>query len=127
MSDSAVGELVRRTLACALRRTWFAAVLLLILVAGNEAAFAYQVQGPTGKTQKSGGAGCTGCHGPTPPYFQNLSVTISGPSTLAPGIAGTYFVTATVFPAGAGQKMGVDIAASDTPTPLSESASNLIV
>ena len=118
MSDSAVGELVRRTLACALRRTWFAAVLLLILVAGNEAAFAYQVQGPTGKTQKSGGAGCTGCHGPTPPYFQNLSVTISGPSTLAPGIAGTYFVTATVFPTGAGLKMGVNIAASDTPPTL---------
>jgi len=60
--------------------------------------------GVTGKTNKTGGAGCTGsgCHG-----AQTATVTISGPATLNVGQKGSYTVTLS-----GSSKTGVDIAAS---------------
>jgi hypothetical protein len=45
-------------------------------------------------------------------------VAITGPASLAPSAAGTYTITANQVSAAAGVKMGFDIAASDSPTPL---------
>jgi hypothetical protein len=61
--------------------------------------------GITGKTNKSGGAGCTGsgCHGTKTGTF-----TISGPGTLTVGQTGTYTIT---FPGSS--KTAANVAASD--------------
>lgn len=100
-------------------------LIAAILFAGHLDAHATSALGQTGRTTKSGGSGCASCHAPAP--IQTLSVSISGAGTLAPGASSNYLVTATAPSTGANVRMGVDIAASDTPSPLSESASNLVL
>ncbi|QJR16529.1 choice-of-anchor V domain-containing protein [Usitatibacter palustris] len=73
--------------------------------------------GVIGTTNKSGGSGCNGCHGAAGGNM--ASVAITGPASLTAGQAGTYTVTATQVTGSAGVKMGVNVAASDSPTPLS--------
>jgi len=85
--------------------------------------------GLTGRTNKSGGAGCSGggCHGDQAQDGATMSVVISGPSYLAPGAVGSYSVTATKATLGAGARMGVNIASTEGGTSLSESVANLVV
>lgn len=73
--------------------------------------------GVTGKTNKSGGAGCagSGCHG-----AQTAEVTISGPATLNVGQKGSYTVTLS-----GSTKTGVNIAASHGT--LASTTTNLIL
>ena len=84
------------------RRFMVAAPLMLLMVA-TLTAWTYPA-GITGVTHKSGGSGCSGCH-------SGLSigglVTISGPTALKVGQAGTYTLTI-----GSGTLIGCDIAAS---------------
>jgi len=61
--------------------------------------------GITGRTNKTGGAGCN-CHGG---ISSNVNAIISGPSTIAPGATATYTVTITGGPL---VRAGVNIAAS---------------
>jgi hypothetical protein len=77
--------------------------LTLLTAGANSVLFAFP--GVTGKTNKTGGAGCAGggCHG-----AQTATVTISGPSSLNVGQSGSY--TATLS---GSTKTGVNIAASD--------------
>ena len=58
--------------------------------------------GYTGRTQKTGGSGCS-CHG-----SQSATLTISGPASLSSGNTGTYTITFT-----GSTKTGANIAASD--------------
>ena len=85
--------------------------------------------GLTGRTDKSGGAGCSGggCHGDQVQDGATMSVLISGPDFLAPGANGSYTVTATKASLGAGARMGVNIASTEGGVSLSESAANLVV
>ena len=75
--------------------------------------------GITGQTLKNPGGGCGSCHSPN----QTLGVAIAGPTSLAIGTTGTYQVNITGGTAI--RNIGVDIATSDSPSTLSESAANL--
>ncbi|MBP1648999.1 MAG: Por secretion system C-terminal sorting protein [Bacteroidetes bacterium] len=77
--------------------------LLGLLVCSTIVAWAYP-SGITGVTRKSGGSGCAGCHSGA--SIDGL-VTISGPTSLKVGQAGTYTLTI-----GSGTLIGCDIAAS---------------
>lgn len=81
------------------------ALLALTLLSAGAFSVLFAFPGVTGKTNKTGGAGCTGsgCHG-----AQTATVTISGPSSLNAGQTGTYTVTLS-----GSTKTGVNIAASD--------------
>jgi hypothetical protein len=83
--------------------TLFAIVLLTL--AGTNSTFGYAT-GVTGKTSKSGTTGCS-CHSSS--ANAAVTVTISGPSSLAAGATGNYTVTV----ANSGSfNSGVDIACS---------------
>ncbi len=77
--------------------------LLGLLVCSTIVVWAYP-SGITAVTRKSGGSGCAGCHSGT--SIDGL-VTISGPTSLKVGQAGTYTLTIS-----GGTLIGCDIAAS---------------
>src|SRR6188768_1041677 len=81
--------------------------------------------GYAGMTNKTPGASCGSCHGAQGANVS--SVVISGPASLAAGAAGVYTITANQVVASAGVKMGFDVAASDSPTPLTATGSNTIL
>jgi hypothetical protein len=86
-----------------MRRKTTIAATLVALVLGTSAAWAYP-SGITGVTRKTGGSGCASCHSGS--SIDGL-VTISGPTALKVGQAGTYTLTI-----GSGTLIGCDIAAS---------------
>jgi hypothetical protein len=106
-----MGKAIRTTLPAIV-----AAVCAAFLATIPAEALAWST-GITGVTHKSVGSGCVGCHGAAPDPL--ISVAITGPATLVAGQAGTYTVTSTRSGIANGTRMGVDIAASDAPTPLS--------
>ena len=95
-------------------RVVFCRALALILAAGvAQGALAVSLStGLSGRTLKDGGAGCAvGCHSASGAQ-DAITVTISGPTSLAPSQIGTYTVTAD-GPNVANVKMGINIAAAD--------------
>ena len=102
-----------------------AAVLLASLGYAPDSAFAIAA-GVTNATMKTTGSGCASCHGATE-GGNVASVTITGPTTLDPGQTATYTVTATQATPNGALKMGVNIAASDDPSPLSVPAGQALV
>jgi hypothetical protein len=79
-------------------------VMLLVLLVGWTMTLWGYPGGVSGLTRKSGGAGCAGCHSGS--SIDGI-VTISGPTTLKVGQAGTYTLTIS-----SGTLIGCDIAAS---------------
>jgi hypothetical protein len=102
--------------AAACGRISLAPVLLFVALALSPEASAVS-NGITGLTNKTPGASCGSCHGAQGGNVS--SVAITGPASLAPSQAGTYTITANQASAANGVKMGFDVAASDTPSPLS--------
>jgi hypothetical protein len=108
-------------------RTLLASFLFafVALMLANQSAWALS-GGIAGRTNLSGGAGCTGggCHSDQA-ADGGMLVTISGPTSLLAGAVGNYTVTSTKASLGSGVKMGVNIATNSGT--LSESAANLII
>lgn len=81
-------------------------ILFSVLIFTSNHLFAYP-SGISGYTVKSNSSSCGTCHGSAD---SQVSVAISGPSTLKPGETGSYSVT---ISGGSGTAVGVDIAASN--------------
>ena len=90
----------------------------LLLAVGNANAFP---TGFNGQTRKTGGGGGGG-HRPEPDFIVVIG---GGPAILAAAASANYTVTSTYSSMTSGLKMGVDIAASDSPSPLTFAATNL--
>lgn len=100
-----------------LRRTAYALVICLsfaaILWASSRTTFVisgHSSGGYTGTTLLGSGSGCGGCHASD----SSMTVVIDGPTTLRQGQSGTYTVTATRTSATAGQRVGLNVASSDS-------------
>lgn len=106
-------------------RGWLGPLMFLAASCCAMSAHATSSFGPTGYTNKSGGAGCSagGCHTPT----KQGTATISGPTSLTIGSSTGISVSFTSLAEGSGVKMGLNVATSDPGTQLSESAANLYI
>ena len=105
-------------LSAARSRAWLASIPFLFALGFAPSAIEASSGGMTGVTQKPGssGTGCNSCHSS---QDAGLSVVISGSNALNAGQASTYTITSTKSGVANGTKMGIDVAASDSPTPLS--------
>ena len=100
------------------------ALAAIFLIAAQQEAHAYSNNPSliTGQTNKSGGAGCSGCHG----AVNGVSVTITGPTALNKGQLGVYTITASKTGIADGTKMGLAVAASDS-NPLTTVYANTVI
>jgi hypothetical protein len=102
------------------------ALTAMFLVAVQEEAHGY-ANSPaslTGRTNKSGGAGCASCHGAS--ADGTITVVISGPTALNKGQLGLYTVTASKSGIADATKMGLAVASSDS-NPLTTVTANTVI